>query len=176
MSILPSLPSSPSQSSEQDPELRGRVSAAFEKLAATAPELNAASDELAKPIHTINKGLQTLNLGVSAWVEFSARHYDDGEILSVRSIGYAKVSRTWGIAIRYTGTDSEGDPVTHEWQFNDAPRSYRLEALDTLPALLDQLAETAGKTAAALRNKIAMTEQVATTISQLASSSSVRSK
>ena len=173
MSVPPRLsnpPSERSEQTEQNTELRGRVSAAFEKLATFAPELNAASDELATPIHTINEALQTLNLGVSAWVTFDVQHYE-GEPLWVYSIGYAKVAGRWGIAIRDAGPEE-----TREWPFGDAPRSLRLEALEKLPELLDELANTASKTAVALKNKIAMTEQVATTISQLASSSSVRGR
>ena len=175
MSVPPRLPSRPSEPPERNAELRGRVSAAFEKLATCAPELNAVSDELAKPIHAINKALQTLNLGVAAWVTFDEQ-YCEGELLCVHSIGYAKVAGRWGIAIRYEGTDSGGEPETHDWPFGDAPRSLRLQALDHLPALLDELANTASKTAATLKNRIAMTEQVATTISQLASSRPVRGR
>ena len=174
MSVPPRL-SGPPTHPEQIEELRGRVSAAFEKLATFAPELNAVSDELAKPIHAINETLKTLNLGVAAWVKFDEQ-YCEGEVLWVHSIGYAKVAGRWGIAIRYEGTDSEGEPERHEWPFGDAPRSLRLKALDQLPALLDELANTASQTAATLKNKIAMTEQVATTISQLASSSPVRGR
>ena len=146
MSVPPRLSSPPSEHPEPNEELRGRVSAAFEKLATFAPELNAVSDELAKPILAINKALQTLNLGVAAWVTFEEQQHE-GELLSVHSIGYAKVAGRWGIAIRYEGTDSGGEPETREWPFGDAPRSLRLKALDHLPALLDELANTAGKTA-----------------------------
>ena len=160
---------SPSQFPTSDSRLRDRVSTAFERLAASAPELNAVSDELAKQIRTIDSALQKLNLGVSAWVEFAAQYFDDGEFMSARSIGYAKVAGTWGIAIRWSGTDPDGNPASEEWRFNDAPRSYRLEALEKLPELLEELAKTANKTAEQLKAKVARTKQVATTIGQLAS-------
>ena len=50
MSVSQAPSSSPAQLPTSDPQLRDRVSGAFEKLASSASELNAVSDELAKPI------------------------------------------------------------------------------------------------------------------------------
>ena len=55
-----------------------------------------------------DQALQKLNLGISAWVEFAVQHFEDGEFMSARSIGYAKVAGTWGIAIRWNGFDPDG--------------------------------------------------------------------
>ena len=177
MSVTRSLPNSPSQSSEeQDAQLRERVSVTFEKLAASAAELNAVSDEIAKPIHAIDAALQKLNLGVSAWVRVvGGDDHPDGDFWWDRSIGYDKVDRRWGIAIR--ARSGYSDRLEEDvWRFDAAPRSYRLEALDKLPELLEQLVDTASKTAKALKSKITVAEQVATTISQMASSTRVRGK
>ena len=176
MAKLQSRSGSPSQFPTSDSRLRDRVSTAFERLTASAPELNAVSDELAKQIRTIDSALQKLNLGISAWVEFAVQHFEDGEFMSARSIGYAKVAGTWGIAIRWNGFDPDGNPATDEWRFNDAPRSYRLEALEKLPELLEELAKTVSKTAERLKAKVVKTQQVATTISHLASATPVGRK
>ena len=173
---------SPSASAAQllasDLQLRDRVSAAFEKLATSASELNAVSDELAKPIRSIDATLQKLNLGVSAWVEVAG--HDDQDTLQFwdRSIGYGKVARTWGLAIRSrAGFLDDPDDIKDEvWLFNEAPRAYRLESLEKLPGLLEKLAETANKTAAELKSKISLTKQVATTISKMAAAAPVRGK
>jgi len=73
MSVSQAPSSSPAQLPTSDPQLRDRVSGAFEKLASSASELNAVSDELAKPIRSIDATLQKLNLGVSAWVEVASQ-------------------------------------------------------------------------------------------------------
>lgn len=167
MSKYPSRSIPPAQSSE----LQDRVAAAFVKLAASATELNAVSDELSKSIHAIDEVLKKLNLGVSTWKKFA-----DGTTNPVtfwsRSIGYARVSARWGLAIRadYGCNDDPESEQEEVWQFNDAPRSYRLEALVKLPELLDQLAETSGKVAGQLKERVALTKQVAVTLSQMASS------
>ena len=168
MSRSPSAPSS----SQQDLQLRERVSKAFEALASSAAELNAVSDELAIPIQAIDTALQKLNLGVAVWVPFWTRRNNEHEYLSERSLGYGKISGDWGLAIRtYAGYYDDDDPSIEEWQFSDAPRSYRLEAVAKIPDLLDKLSEASTKTARDLKIKVALTKQVATTINQLASSS-----
>lgn len=177
MSILPSVSGSPSTPAQHDSGLQERVSAAFEKLAESAIELNAVSDEVAKPISAIDKTLQKLNLGVSAWVEFAGDiDHNTGSFWDY-SLGYAKVSREWGIAIRTRrGNDFHNDVDEELWRFNDAPRSHRLDAMDKLPELLEQLAKTSGETAQALKSKVASAKQTAATIRQMASASPARRK
>ena len=165
MSTQPSLSNSPATDSRS----RARVSAALEKLAAAAPEINAASDDLVQSIDTIDAALQELNLGVQAWVQVAVVHDEDGDFVSASSLGYDKVSGTWGIAIRYESFDNNGHTRTVEWQFNQAPRADRLEALEELPVLLEELAKSASTTATQLKSKVATTKQVATTISSIAS-------
>ncbi len=176
MSVSQAPSSSPAPLPASDPQLRDRVSAAFEKLSTSASELNAVSDELAKPIHSIDATLQKLNLGVSAWVEVAGHRDWETDRAWERSIGYGKVARTWGLAIR-SSAGTAGEHIQEEvWRFNEAPRVYRLESLAKLPELLETLAETANKTAAELKSKIALTKQVATTLSKMASAAPARRK
>lgn len=167
--------SSDVQAPQDDSQLRERVSAAFGKLVASAAELNAVSDELGKPISAIETALQKLNLGVSAWAEVDGHVDGNTGRFWDRSIGYAKVSGRWGIAIRTRTGDFE-DVYEEAWRFSDAPRSYRLEALEELPALLEQLVKVTGKTASALKGKVAATKEVATVVGQLAPSARARRK
>lgn len=163
-------------SPSQDPQPNERVSAAFEKLKASASELNAVSDELAKPIQSVDATLQGLNLGVSAWVEVAGDVDPDNGFYWDRALGYDKVAGTWGLAIRAEAGPLGVENPEEVWRFSDAPRSYRLESLDKLPELLEKLVETANKTTAELRSKIALTKQVATTIGQMAASRPARRK
>lgn len=172
-----SKPVSPA-ASEHDAQLLERVSADFKKLAASAAVLNAVSDEIAAPISTIDAALRELNLGISAWVQVAGAEDPTTCVYWHRSVGYDKVSsRAWGIAICYRIVDA--DQVVRqedEWLFNEAPRKYRLEALDKLPQLLEKLTTVANNTAAALKKKVAATKQVATAIAGATSSVSVRTR
>ena len=169
MSATQSTPHSPSESLQQDERLVERVSAAFEKLAVSATELNVASDAFTRPISNIDAALQKLNLGVPAWVKFAGDNDDVYQRFWTRSLGYAKVSGRWGIAIRTLSGDYDA-PIEEAWLFNDAPRSYRLDALEKLPDLLEELAKTSDDTARVLKSRIATTKQVAMTLGQMAAS------
>ena len=177
MSVSQSVSGSSSTPPQHDSGLQERVSAAFDKLAESAAELNAVSDEVAKPISTIDRALQKLNLGVSGWVEFAGElDHNTGSFWDYW-LGYAKVAREWGIAIRTRrGNDFHNDVDEELWRFNDAPRSLRLDALDKLPELLEQLAKTSGETAQALKSKVASAKQTAATIRQMASDNPARRK
>lgn len=171
-----SVSPSPAAASEDDAQLLERVSADFKRLASSAAALNAVSDEIAQPISTIDAALRKLNLGVSAWVQFAGEEDPMTGVYWFRSVGYDKVSsRTWGIAICYRVVDV--DQVVRqddEWLFNEAPRAYRLEALDKLPHLLEKLTKVADDMADALKKKVATTKQVATAIKGATPSASAR--
>ena len=163
---MPASKSIPSATSEQHAQLLERVSADFKKLKASAAALNEVSDEIAEPVSAIDAALRRLNLGISAWVQFAGNDDPTTGDYWYRSVGYDKVSsRAWGIAICYRIVDAD-QVVRHddEWLFNEAPRAYRLEALDKLPQLVEKLTTVADKTTGALRKKVAVTKQVATAI------------
>ena len=177
MSSSTSVSDSSSQSPRQDPRVHERVSAAFEKLKTVAAELNAVSDELAKPISAIDTALQRLSLGVSAWVEFAGEHDpNDGSYLDY-SLGYTKAPQGWGLVIRSrTGNDLHGQIDEEFWRFNDAPRLHRLSALEKLPELLEQLAKTSSETTQELRSKVASTKEMAATVREMVAANPVRRK
>jgi hypothetical protein len=140
------------------------VTATFERLSASAAALNAVSDELSKPIATIDAALKALNLGVSAWVEIAGQVDHDAGCFWDRSLGYAKVAGKWGIAICTSSGDFGEEPNEEVWLFSDAPRSYRLEAVDKLPELLEKLVTAANETAEKLKEKVTTTGEIANAI------------
>lgn len=148
------------------PTLQERVTSAFERLSASANALNVVSDDLSKPIASIDAALKALNLGVSTWVEFAGHVDHNAGYYWDRSIGYAKVSGKWGIAISATSGSMGDEPNEEFWLFGDAPRSYRLEAVDKLPELIEKLVTAADETAEQLKTKIETTTQVALAIIQ----------
>jgi hypothetical protein len=147
----------------QDRSLAERVSASFQKLARSAEQLNAVSNELGKSIAALDAALKHLNLGVSTWVAT----YEDSNPLTgrfhTRGIGYAKVNGKWGIALRTIDGDytNPGFEDSEEWPFNDAPRSQRIEAVAKLPDLIEKLVEVAASVTDEISTKIKDAEQVA---------------
>ncbi len=141
------------------------LAAAFERLVDTAATLNAASDALAKPIAALDSAFKELNIGVTTWVNFHGAEHDPSPGWEWgRSVGYAKVNGRWGIAIRdYEGRIGEPFDRCEEWLFGDAPRSYRVHAVEKLPKLVEALAKEATRTAEALQAKVASATTLADT-------------
>jgi hypothetical protein len=150
--------------------LSERISASlFKELADSAARLNAGSDELAKAIRPIDAALKKLNLGVSAWYVYSGSEEPDSDSnYSYRRIGYAKVGGKWGLALSLDSGNAYSDIDNYEaWLFNDAPRSMRLEAIDCIPDLLEQLVKESNKVAEDLQKKAGFARELAETISAL---------
>lgn len=144
-----------------------KISQAFRDLKVAAAELNAVSDELGKPVSAIDLALKRLNLGVSAWVKVRGGDSPDGEDYWYLELGYTKLRSTWGIAVRerhgsYLDESVSGDT----WLFSEAPRAFRLEAVDKLPELLAKLIEDANETTKKLRDKIGKAQQIAAALSE----------
>jgi hypothetical protein len=147
-----------------------RVSSSFSKLSSAAKDLNNVSDELGRAISTIDLVLQRLNLGVPSWVVVvSGDDRFDCDYWS-RDIGYAKISGRWGIALRARSGDNRfpEDEASEMWVFNDAPRWQRIEALEKIPDLLEQLIKDAETTTKTLKGKIDHAKQLAEAFEQAA--------
>lgn len=137
----------------------------YKKLSLAATNINSASDELGKAISTLDAALQKLNLGVSAWVQISGNEDGYGHYWS-RDIGYAKVGRNWGIALRtVSGDDNRPDDEDVEtWLFNEAPRWIRIEAVGKIPDLLEALVKRTEETTEKIKKKTAQAFDLATAI------------
>jgi prefoldin subunit 5 len=146
----------------QSPDL----SASLDQLSKTAISLNKASDGLNQAINQLNDALKKLNLGISSWVSFYV--YEEGPFSDVHEIGYGKVNGNWGIAIKKTFEDAqnagEDSPDVTEWQFSEAPRDMRIEAIPYLPKVIEQLNKDADRTTQLLKDKTADAENLAAAI------------
>jgi hypothetical protein len=133
--------------SKEDVLLSERVSASYRQLSLAASHLNLVSDELGKSIAVLDGALKKLNLGITCWLRID-RWEDTLGSYSSRYLGYAKVNNRWGIALRIvTGNDAKPDEATiEEGLFNDAPRALRIESIDKLPDLFEQLIKEADAT------------------------------
>jgi hypothetical protein len=117
-----------------------RLEASTKGLEASAARLNAASDEIAQPISSVEATIKGLNLGLAAWTKIDGGLDGDTGQYWRLEIGYAKCSGKWGIVLRTVDGDvgSPEDDV-ELWLFNDAPRTLRLQAIEKLPELLVEL-------------------------------------
>ena len=129
-----------SAAKNEDGSFSERVSSSYRQLSLAASHLNLVSDELGKSIAVLDAALRKLNLGISSWSRLD-RWEDAFGNYSSRYLGYAKVNNRWGIALRtVAGNNNQPEDATiEEWLFNDAPRALRIEAVEKLPELFENL-------------------------------------
>lgn len=153
-----------------------RISASlFKDLADSSLRLNSSSDELSKAIRPIDAALKKLNLGVSAWYAYRGSDPDQEGNYSFRRIGYAKVGGKWGLALSTDSGNAYDESDNYEqWLFNDAPRSMRIEALEYIPDLLEQLVKESNKVAEDLQKKAKHAHELAEKISALSATTEVQ--
>lgn len=133
-----------SAAQNEDGTFSERVSSSYRQLSLAASHLNLVSDELGKSIAVLDAALRKLNLGISSWSRLD-RWEDAFGNYSSRYLGYAKVNNRWGIALRtVAGNNNQPEDATvEEWLFNDAPRALRIEAVEKLPELFENLIKEA---------------------------------
>ncbi|MBI4443761.1 MAG: hypothetical protein HY649_10345 [Acidobacteria bacterium] len=142
-----------------------KVQTYYKQLSQAATNIKAASDELGKAISALDAALKKLNLGISAWVELSGNEDDWGDYWS-RDIGYTKIGKQWGIALRtVSGNVTDPDHEDGEtWLFNEAPRWIRIEAVGKIPDLLEALVKRTEETTEKIKKKTTQAFELAVAI------------
>ena len=141
---MPIVRTPPPPSAPQEPAST-RIANSFKQLAASATKLHQATNEFSQVTAPIDDLLKQLNLGVECWVRVNKWSGDEGTA-TIHEIGYTKVSGQWGVALRSFDVGVMGDREHDElWRFNDGPRMMRLDAVEKLPDLLEELVKKADK-------------------------------
>ena len=144
-----------------------KVQNSFRQLTAAAANLNAATDELGKPVAELEAALKQLNLGVEVWATMESGHHPEAhEFWWSRDIGYAKVGGKWGIALRSLSGDSTdpGEDKEEEWLFSDAPRRMRILVIGFIPKLIEKMVVDINSTAERIREKPSEAKELANAV------------
>jgi hypothetical protein len=143
----------------------------FETLSTVASSLNTASDELTKVVAVLDEALKKLNIGLTVWVPFRFREDPDSpECYDRDEIGYTKVQGTWGLALHRIWGDHVRDDHYEDgpWPFKDAPRELRIECLDEIAGVIEELAKSAIVTTKKVQDKTKQVRELAAAIGQVA--------
>jgi hypothetical protein len=147
--------------------LNHRISSSYKQLTQAATELNAVSDELGKFVTALDSALRRLNLGIATWLRLESREDGSGNYTK-RDLGYAKIGNKWGIALRtMSGNHNDvEDSNVEEWLFNDAPRALRIESVEKLPDLFENLVKEADAATKQIRTKTQRAQALATALTE----------
>jgi uncharacterized phage infection (PIP) family protein YhgE len=150
-----------------------KIQTQFQNLTSVANSLNTASDELTKVVSVLDEALKKLNVGLEAWVTFSK--WSDEHRSCAEQVGYCKLNGKWGIAIQRLTTWTEAigqdeDDLDGPWHFNEAARDIRLEAVDKLPELIEELGKQALHTTKKVQEKTNQVRELATAITEITNS------
>jgi hypothetical protein len=154
--------------------LNSRISSSYKQLTQAATELNAVSDELGKFVTALDAALRRLNLGIATWLRLESREDASGNYTK-RDLGYAKVGNKWGIALRtMSGNHNDiEDSNVEEWLFNDAPRALRIESVEKLPDLFENLVKEADAATKQIRTKTERAQALASALTEQAAAAIV---
>lgn len=159
--------------------LSERVTTSFSKLTVAAKDLNKVSDELGKAISSIDSILQRLNLGVPTWTQIQGgEDPHSGMVYWSRDVGYAKIGNRWGIALctREGDYSSPDEERCESWLFNDAPRWLRVEGIEKIPDLLEELIKNTEETTKKIKGKIDQAKQLADSLALAAAGKPIQKK
>jgi hypothetical protein len=137
------------------------LSETFAELGVAAVALNNVTDALGNAVVEIDESLKRFNLGIEVWEDIRHEHNDDTGMHWSLELGYARIGGKWGLSLRESEGDDPADLDINVWSYKDAPRSFRLEAVHKIPALLRALNVEAKKTTTELRAKLAEVQTVA---------------
>ncbi len=146
-----------------------KVQEAFRQLSAAAATLNKVSDELGKSVSELDASLKKLNLGIPCWVTIHQWSSEDGLRYTAEELGYDKINGKWGISLRNrSGNEMDGDTYLEDWPFNEATRRLRIQGVEKLPELFEELTKQVASTTGRIAEKTADAKKFAAAVSEVA--------
>ena len=134
-------------------------------LSLASDSLNSHSNALNSAIAEVQTALQKYNLGVQASVELDRETDDRSQYTKIWELSYSKQNGKWGLyVIDYI--DENPDDTWSPQALLEAPRDWRMAAVDNLPALIEKLAEEVKKSATKAAKKVSTAKQIAATLAR----------
>lgn len=140
-----------------------KIQTHLSELTSTARTLNELSDQLTKEVEIVESALNRLGLGVRASVKVEILDRSrDGSSERWTQLSYGKSKNGWGFLIEEI-QENINYPEADRWEtwpFKEAPREYRIKAVNRIPDLLEELAKRANETAATIKANISMAKDL----------------
>lgn len=141
------------------------LDATLRSLSLASDQLNFHSNALNSAIAEVQVALQKYNLGVEASVELDRVGDEHDRYHNVWDLSYSKQNGKWGLyVINYI--DEDPNDTWRSQAILEAPREWRMVAVDKFPALIAKLVEEVNKSAAEAAKKVAKAKQIAGTLTR----------
>ncbi|SRR6266545_3633768 len=122
----------------------------LKRLGTLAQRLNEASDVISKQIVSLEAALNALRLGVWAWVTISRDETyqtdNDGksyQLTDVVKLGYGKYKGEWALLLLIYVEEFDEADERQVSLLREAKREVKLEAVEKLPELLEEIEKKA---------------------------------
>lgn len=139
------------------------LSVAVERLRTSTQRLNAICDAAARVIRDVEEFLETMHVGVPAWVDIRREHFHDGNHQNYSDVKLSYQRHDSGkfrvvVVTCPSWADSDDDVTVRPW--SECSRDQKLESLEKLPELFVELAKQVDK-------RTIKAEQTVTTVGSL---------
>ncbi len=143
----------------------------LKQLTAAAKALNELSDTLTTQVGQIEAIVNALNLGVRASVQVETLSLSEDHFCrSWLQLGYGKSGNKWGFIVEELFQDlnnPDGDDYDC-WPFKEAPREFRIKAVDKIPELLEALVKKSAEVASDITKRVEYAKDIASNLYKLA--------
>ena len=140
------------------------LDAALRSLSTASDQLNTNSNILNVAIGEVQAALQKFNLGVEARVEIAST--GDKMYQKVYELGYGKGESGKWVLLLVTYISEDPDTTWNEQALLEAPRDWRIAAVDKIPVLIQKLVDQVNKSATEAATKAAKAKQIAASITR----------
>ena len=134
-------------------------------LSLASDQLNTNSNALNSAIAEVQTALQKYNLGVQAYVELAREGDGRDPYHKVWALSYSKQNGKWGLYV-ISYIDEDSDATWNPQALLEAPREWRMAAVDNFPALIETLVAEVNKSAAEAAKKVTQAKQIAASLTR----------
>ncbi|SRR5713101_6342931 len=143
----------------------------LKQLTAAAKTLNELSDTLTTQVGQIETIVNALNLGVRASVQVETLSLSEDRMCRQwLQLGYGKSGNKWGFIVEELFRDlNNPDRDDYDgWPFKEAPREFRIKAVDKIPELLEALVKKSAEVASDITKRVEYAKDIASNLYKLA--------
>jgi hypothetical protein len=146
--------------------LNSRISSSYKQLTQAATELNAVSDELGKFVTALDAALRRLNLGIATWLRLESREDGSGNYTKRDSVTQKSAISGASPCARWPAITTTSKTPTSRSGCSTTPAALRIESVEKLPDLFENLVKEADAATKQIRTKTERAQALASALTE----------